>query len=163
MKSPFRTLRLVTATVVSLFMASTAFAGNYSKSNTIVDVASSVDGFSTLVTALKAADLVDTLNSDGPFTVFAPTDEAFAALPEGTVEALLQDPQQLASILTLHVVSGAAKASDVVHLDSVKTVQGKVLDIDTSNGVSVGGAQVVQADVAASNGVIHVIDRVILP
>ncbi|MEM9623295.1 MAG: fasciclin domain-containing protein [Pseudomonadota bacterium] len=146
-----------------MLFASSAFAGTHAKSNTIVDVASSTEGFTTLVAALKAADLVDTLSGQGPFTVFAPTDEAFAALPEGALEGLLADPQQLASVLTLHVVAGKAEAADVVGLSDVTTVQGKSLSIDTSDGVSVGGAKVIQADVGASNGVIHVIDRVILP
>ena len=130
---------------------------------TIVDVASSTEGFSTLVAALQAAELVDTLAGQGPFTVFAPTDEAFAALPEGALDALLADKEQLTAVLTMHVVAGKAEAADVVGLDSVTTVQGAALDIDTTDGVSIGGANVVQADVGASNGVIHVIDRVILP
>lgn len=153
------------ALVASIFVASLAFAGhhNEAKGNTIVDVAVGAGSFETLVTALQAADLVDTLKGDGPFTVFAPTDEAFAALPEGTLAALLQDPAALANILTLHVVAGQANAADVVGLDSVTSLQGKELAISTADGVSVDGANVVQADVAASNGVIHVIDAVILP
>ncbi len=157
------TMKLGTFAAALALLASAAFAGNHSKSHTIVDVASNTEGFSTLVAALQAADLVDTLNGAGPFTVFAPTDEAFAALPEGALEGLLADPQQLASVLTLHVVAGKAEAADVVGLPTVTTVQGKTLDIDTTDGVSVGGAKVIQADVGASNGVIHVIDRVILP
>ena len=156
-------LKLGSVMAAFVLVASSAFAGPYAKSNTIVDVASNTEGFSTLVTAIKAADLVDTLNGQGPFTVFAPTDEAFAALPEGALEGLLADPQQLASVLTLHVVAGKAEAADVVGLSDVTTVQGKTLAIDTTDGVSVGGAKVIQADVSASNGVIHVIDRVILP
>ena len=157
-------LKLGSVMAALVLLASSAFAGSYgTKSNTIVDVASNTEGFSTLVAAIKAADLVDTLNGQGPFTVFAPTDEAFAALPEGALEGLLADPQQLASVLTLHVVAGKAEAADVVGLSDVTTVQGKTLDIDTTDGVSVGGAKVIQADVGASNGVIHVIDRVILP
>jgi transforming growth factor-beta-induced protein len=149
---------------VLVLTASSALAGHHNeKSNTIVDVASSADQFSTLVTALQAASLVETLQGSGPFTVFAPTNEAFEALPEGALASLLADPDQLAAVLTLHVVAGEAKAADVVNLANVTTVQGKVLAIDTSNGVSVGGANVIQADVEASNGVIHVIDRVLLP
>ena len=144
-------------------VASSAFAGSYAKSPSIVEVASSTEGFSTLVTALKAANLVDTLQGDGPFTVFAPTDDAFAALPAGALEGLLADPEKLAQVLTLHVVAGKAQAADVVALSEVETVQGKSLQIDAANGVSVGGAKVIQADVMASNGVIHVIDRVLLP
>jgi uncharacterized surface protein with fasciclin (FAS1) repeats len=149
--------------MVMLFVSSTFAAHHEESEQTIVDVAAGAGNFTTLVTALKAADLVDTLNGEGPFTVFAPTDAAFAALPEGALDGLLADPKQLASVLTLHVVAGRASASDVVGLDSVATVQGTSLDIDTTNGVSVGGAKVVQADVPASNGIIHVIDRVILP
>ena len=149
---------------VALFASSSVFAGNHAeKSNTIVDVASNEAAFSTLVTALQAAALVDTLKGEGPFTVLAPTNEAFEALPEGTLDALLADPDQLAQILTLHVVAGKANASDVASMTDVTTVQGAVLDIDTTDGVTIGGAKVVQADVSASNGVIHVIDRVILP
>jgi len=150
------------ATLV-LFSAS-AFAGHHEKSGkTIVDVAVGAGSFTTLVAALQAADLVDTLNGDGPFTVLAPTDEAFAALPEGALEGLLADPQALANVLTLHVVSGRASAAEVVGMSSVATIQGASLDIDTSDGVSIGGATVVQTDISASNGIIHVIDTVILP
>ena len=133
------------------------------KAATIVDVAASVDTFSTLVAAVQAAGLVETLSGEGPFTVFAPTNEAFAALPAGTLDALLADPEQLAGILTLHVVSGKALAADVVGLTEVTTVAGKVLPISTVDGVSVGGVSVIQTDIMASNGVIHVIDAVILP
>ena len=129
----------------------------------IVAVASEAGSFSTLLTALDAAELTSVLEGEGPFTVFAPTDEAFAALPAGALEGLLANPDQLAKVLTLHVVSGSAKASDVVTLTEVVTVEGSSLPIDTTDGVSVGGAKVVAADVVASNGVIHVIDRVILP
>ena len=158
----------ISAKIGSLFAAlilltSSAFAGSYNSSNTIVDVASNTEGFSTLVAALKAADLVDTLKGDGPFTVFAPTDAAFEALPEGALQGLLDNPEQLANVLTLHVVAGKAKAADVVNVDTVQTVQGTTLDVEQHGGVSIGGAKVIQADVAASNGVIHVIDRVILP
>jgi uncharacterized surface protein with fasciclin (FAS1) repeats len=103
------------------------------------------------------------LEGEGPFTVFAPTDDAFAALPAGALEGLLANPDELAKVLTLHVVSGEALAADVVKLNEVVTVEGSTLAIDTTDGVSVGGAKVVAADVDASNGVIHVIDRVILP
>lgn len=154
---------IAAAGALVLFVSS-AFAVHHEKSeNTIVDVAVGAGSFTTLVTALQAADLVDTLNGEGPFTVFAPTDEAFAALPDGALEGLLADPQQLAAVLTMHVVAGRVTAADVVELSSVKTLQGASLDVDTSDGVSVGGALVIQADVPASNGVIHVIDRVILP
>lgn len=156
--------KLATGIAGLILLTSSAFAAHHEKSaNTIVDVAVGAGNFTTLVTALKAADLVDTLNSEGPFTVFAPTDAAFAALPEGALEGLLADPEALANVLTLHVASGRVSAADVVKLSNVATVQGASLDVVTSDGVSVGGATVVQADISASNGVIHVIDSVILP
>jgi transforming growth factor-beta-induced protein len=122
--------------------------------------------FNTLVAAVKAAGLVDTLKGPGPFTVFAPTDEAFAKLPSGTLETLLQpeNKAKLQSILTYHVVPGRVMAQDVVKLNSAKTVQGQSIRIQTMNGgVMVEGAHVTKTDIAASNGVIHVIDAVILP
>lgn len=129
----------------------------------IVDTAVSAGSFNTLVTAVKAAGLVDTLKSPGPFTVFAPTDEAFAKLPKGTVEALLKDIPKLKKILTYHVVSGKVLASDVVKLKSANTVEGSGVKIDASNGVKINDANVVTPDVAADNGVIHVIDTVLIP
>jgi uncharacterized surface protein with fasciclin (FAS1) repeats len=129
----------------------------------IVETAIDAGSFSTLVAAVQAAGLVDTLSGPGPFTVFAPTDDAFAKLPEGTVESLLQDPEKLAAILTYHVVSGKVMASDVVGLSSAMTVQGGILTIDTTNGVMVNDAMVTATDIEASNGVIHVIDTVLLP
>jgi uncharacterized surface protein with fasciclin (FAS1) repeats len=130
----------------------------------IVDTAAKAGSFSTLVAAVQAAGLVDTLKGAGPFTVFAPTDEAFAKLPEGTVEGLLKDIPQLKKILTYHVVSGKVMAADVVKLTSAKTVEGSDVKIDASNGgVKVNNATVATPDVAADNGVIHVIDTVLLP
>ncbi|MHC5861376.1 fasciclin domain-containing protein [Nostoc sp.] len=130
----------------------------------IVDTAVSTGSFNTLVAAVQAAGLVDTLKSPGPFTVFAPTDEAFSKLPSGTVDALLQDIPQLTKILTYHVVSGKVLASDVVNLDSAPTVEGSSIKIDASNGgVKINDATVVTADVEADNGVIHVIDTVLIP
>jgi uncharacterized surface protein with fasciclin (FAS1) repeats len=131
---------------------------------TIVEIAVATDGFSTLVAALQAAGLVETLSSEGPFTVFAPTDEAFAALPEGLLEKLLlpENSDLLVKILTYHVVAGQVLAADVVDGD-VATVEGQNITLSTTTGVSVNGANVVLADVLASNGVIHVIDAVILP
>jgi len=131
----------------------------------IVDVAVSNGSFTTLVKAVQAAGLVETLKGAGPFTVFAPTDAAFAKLPAGTVEALLKDKQKLAAILTYHVVAGKVLAKDVVALDGkmVKTVQGGELKVDAKSGVHIGEATVIQPDVAASNGVIHVIDKVLIP
>ena len=129
----------------------------------IVDTAVAAGNFKTLATALQAAGLIDTLKGEGPFTVFAPTDEAFAKLPPGTVEGLLKDKAKLTEILTFHVVAGKVTASDVMKLSSAKTVSGKTVSIDTSDGVRVGGARVVKADIAASNGVIHIIDTVLIP
>ena len=129
----------------------------------IVDTAVSAGSFTTLVAAVQAAGLVDTLKGAGPFTVFAPTDEAFAKLPEGTVEALLKDIPKLTKILTYHVVSGKVLAADVVKLTSAKTVEGSEVTIDASNGVKINDSNVTTADVAADNGVIHIIDSVLLP
>ena len=122
--------------------------------------------FNTLAAALKAADLIDTLKGDGPFTVFAPTDEAFAKLPEGTVESLLkpENKSKLVAILTYHVVAGEVPAADVVKLDSAKTVNGAEVSIDASDaGVKVNKSNVVKTDVTCANGIIHVIDTVLLP
>lgn len=129
----------------------------------IVETAIDAGSFKTLVAAVEAANLVDTLTSEGPFTVFAPTDEAFAKLPEGTVESLLKDKAKLTSILTYHVVSGKVMSKDVMNLKKAKTVQGQDINIDTMSGVKVNNAKVVKADIETSNGVIHVIDTVILP
>ena len=129
----------------------------------IVDVAVNAGSFTTLVAAVKAAGLVETLKGAGPFTVFAPTDEAFAKLPAGTVEGLLKDLPKLKKILTYHVVSGKVMAADVVKLKSAKTVEGSDVKIDASNGVKVNDSKVVTPDVAADNGVIHIIDTVLIP
>jgi uncharacterized surface protein with fasciclin (FAS1) repeats len=131
----------------------------------IVDTAVNAGSFKTLAAALQAAGLVDTLKGKGPFTVFAPTDEAFAKLPPGTVETLLkpENKAKLAGILTYHVVSGNVKAADVVKLKSAKTVQGQSVAIDAADGVKINDSKVVKADVECGNGVIHVIDTVLLP
>ena len=132
----------------------------------IVDTAVSAGSFNTLVAAVQAAGLVDTLKGDGPFTVFAPTDEAFAALPEGTVETLLlpENKDQLVSILTYHVVPAKVMSGDIAGKRAkVLTVQGDRLSVNAKRGVKVNDAKVVQADIEASNGVIHVVDTVILP
>ncbi len=133
----------------------------------IVDTAVAADDFNTLVAAVQAAGLVDTLKGDGPFTVFAPTDEAFAALPAGTVDDLLkpENKDQLVAVLTYHVVPGKVVSGDLLGKAlEAETVQGSTVDIDaTGSGVNVDGATVVTADIEASNGVIHVIDAVILP
>jgi uncharacterized surface protein with fasciclin (FAS1) repeats len=130
----------------------------------LVDTAVAAGSFKTLAAALQAAGLVETLKGKGPFTVFAPTDEAFAKLPAGTVEALLQDKEKLTKILLYHVVAGNVMAKDVVKLNSAKTVQGSSVKISAKGGkVMVDSANVIKADIATSNGVIHVIDSVILP
>ena len=144
-------------------LAGGSAADEHVASKNIVETAVAAGSFETLVAAVKAAGLVDTLAGDGPFTVFAPTDEAFAKLPEGTLEALLQDKEKLAAILTYHVIPGKKKAADVVGASSLSTVQGSSLAVDTSSGVKVGGASVVQTDIHTSHGVIHVIDTVLLP
>ena len=134
----------------------------------IVETAIDAGSFNTLVAAVKAADLVKTLSSPGPFTVFAPTDEAFAKLPAGTIDALLKDKAKLTSILTYHVVSGKVMSNDVKTLSSAVTVQGQELSIDAKRwhlhrNVKVNGANVTKTDIECSNGVIHVIDKVLMP
>ena len=130
----------------------------------IVDTAVSAGRFKTLVTAVKAADLVETLKGKGPFTVFAPTDEAFGKVPQDKLEALLKDKKALRAVLTYHVVSGQVMAADVVKLDSAKTVQGQSIQIVVKDGkVMVNGAKVLKTDIVCGNGVIHVIDAVLLP
>jgi len=148
-----------------VFGMSMAAAPAFAEGADIVDTAVGAGTFNTLVAAVSAAGLVDVLKSDGPFTVFAPTDEAFAALPEGTVENLLkpENKDQLVSILTYHVVSGKVMSTDLVDDMMAATVQGSSVTIDLDNGVMVDGATVVAADIEATNGVIHVIDSVILP
>ena len=134
----------------------------------IIDTAVAAGNFKTLVTAVKAAELVDTLKSNGPFTVFAPTDDAFAKLPKGTVEGLLKDIPKLKAVLTYHVVAGKVMAADVVKLKTAKTVQGQDVKIDASKwhlhkNVKINDANVIKTDIATDNGVIHVIDKVIFP
>lgn len=130
----------------------------------IVDTAMAAGTFNTLASALKAANLVDTLKGEGPFTVFAPTDEAFAALPEGTLDNLLANPEELAKVLTYHVVPGMVSSEEVVKLNSAKSVEGSEISITVKDGkVMANNATVVTTDIKASNGIIHVIDAVILP
>lgn len=157
-------MRKFLATLTLLAVASPAFAAD----KNIVEIAASNDDFSTLVAAVKAAGLVETLSGEGPFTVFAPTNEAFAKLPEGTVETLLkpENKDKLVAVLTYHVVPGKVMAAQAVTLDgkSAKSVQGSGIPVEVSDGtVSVAGAKVVATDIEATNGVIHVIDTVILP
>lgn len=147
-------------------LSAPAFADGHGAKADIVDTAVAAGSFSTLVAAVQAAGLVDTLKGPGPFTVFAPTDEAFAALPEGTVETLLkpENKDKLTSILTYHVVPAKVMSGDIAGKKAnVLTVQGDRLSVNAKNGVKVNGAKVVSADIAASNGVIHVIDKVLLP
>jgi len=147
----------------ALMTTSVGFADGHSKD--IVDTAVEAGAFNTLVAAVQAAGLVETLKSEGPFTVFAPTDEAFAALPDGTVETLLkpENKAQLISILTYHVVSGKVMSGDLSNGMTAPTVQGSDITIMTEGGVTVNSANVVTADIETSNGVIHVIDAVIIP
>ena len=158
-----RTSIILLTLLVTVALVPGLFADHHNKSKDIVDTAIAAGSFNTLVAAVKAAGLVDTLKSPGPFTVFAPTDEAFAKLPAGTVEALLKDKEKLTAILTYHVVSGKLMASDVVSKSSLKTVQGQSLKVSTSGGPKVNNASIVKTDIEASNGVIHVIDTVVLP
>ncbi len=162
---------LVMYATLSLLLLNVAQAGHHegghsNMSPSIVELAAGNDDLSTLVAAVQAAGLVGVLSSDGPYTVFAPTNAAFAKLPEGTVESLLksENKDQLTAILTYHVVSGKVKAADVVKLDSAKTVEGSSITITTTDmGVKVDAANVIMTDIAASNGVVHVIDSVLLP
>ncbi|NDJ17757.1 fasciclin domain-containing protein [Myxacorys almedinensis] len=128
----------------------------------IVDIAVSAEGFKTLVTAVQVANLVETLKGSGPFTVFAPNDDAFAKLPPGTIQTLVQNVPQLSRILTFHVVPGKWMKADLEQVDSVISVEGSPIRIDTSDGFEVKNASVLAADIEADNGVIHVLDRVML-
>ena len=154
--------RTYLALTAAALMTGPAFAGDKMD---IVDTAVNAGSFNTLVAAVQAAGLVDTLKGEGPFTVFAPTDDAFAALPEGTVESLLlpENKDQLVAILTYHVVAGKVMAGDLSDGMMATTVQGGDVMIKTEGGVTVDGANVTAADIEATNGVIHVIDAVILP
>jgi uncharacterized surface protein with fasciclin (FAS1) repeats len=144
--------------------AATAEAQDAKPTKDIVETAVAAGSFKTLVAAVQAAGLVETLKGKGPFTVFAPTDEAFAKLPAGTVEALLKDKAKLAAILTYHVVSGDVRAAQAMKLNSAKTVNGQSLKIALKDGgVMIDNAKVVKADILTTNGVIHVIDTVVLP
>ncbi len=160
MKS-MRTLIATLTAAMTLGFAVTATAQDAAKMD-IVDTAVSAGSFKTLVSLIKQAGLVDTLKGKGPFTVFAPTDEAFAKVPKETLEALGKDKAKLAAVLTYHVVPGRVMAKDV-KAGMVKTVNGQELKLGTTGGVTVNGAKVVKADIVTSNGVIHVIDSVLLP
>lgn len=145
-----------------IVLSALSFAALSASAKDIVDTAVAAGKFNTLATALQAAGLVDTLKGPGPFTVFAPTDEAFAKIPKADLDALLKDKAKLSAVLTYHVVSGKVMAKDV-RAGKVKTVQGSELMLGTTGGVTVDAAKVVQADIVADNGVIHVIDSVVLP
>ena len=153
--------KTLAATSFVALMSAPALADNHGAD--IVDTAIAAGDFTTLVAAIEAAGLVETLKGEGPFTVFAPTDDAFAALPEGTVEGLLNDIPTLTSILTYHVVPGAVMSTDLSDGMMAETVNGQSITITIGEGVQVDGANVTTADIEASNGVIHVIDAVILP
>ncbi|PWJ21226.1 fasciclin domain-containing protein [Jannaschia seohaensis] len=157
-----KTLIALTATSA---LAAPAFADGHAMKKDIVDTAAEAGSFTTLLAAAEAAGLVETLKGPGPFTIFAPTDEAFAALPEGTVESLLEEENrdQLVNILTYHVVPGAVMSTDLSDDMMATAVNEGTLTIDLDNGVMVNDATVVSADIDASNGVIHVIDSVLLP
>ena len=148
-------------TAVSMLAVSPALAESHAMS--ILDTAAAAGTFTTLIAAVEAAGLTETLSGEGPFTVFAPTDEAFAALPAGTVEALLADPEALAKILTYHVIAGQVLSTDLTNMMEAATVNGATVMIMTEGGVMVNDAKVTTADIMASNGVIHVIDKVIMP
>ena len=154
-------LALSIAVIAAVALQGPAFAGGMKKD--IVDTAVSAGSFDTLATALTEAGLVETLKGDGPFTVFAPTDEAFSKIPADQLAAILADKETLTAILTYHVVPGKVMAADVANMDSAATVQGQELTISTDSGVMIDSAMVVQTDIEASNGVIHVIDTVMLP
>lgn len=155
--------KFAAASVATLLLSTSAMADGHGKD--IVDTAVAAGDFETLVAAVQAAELVDTLKGEGPFTVFAPTDAAFAALPEGTVENLLkpENKDQLVAILTYHVVPGKVMSSDLSDDMTAATVQGGDITVDLDSGVMINDANVVQADIETKNGVIHVIDKVILP
>ena len=153
---------MTTAALIT-FAGTSAFAESHAATMDIVDTAVDAGNFTTLVAAVEAAGLVETLKGEGPFTVFAPTDEAFAALPEGTVEGLLADPEALADILTYHVVPGQVMAADLTDGMTAATVQGADVTFTVGDTVMVNDATVTTPDIMATNGVIHVIDAVIMP
>lgn len=154
---------LVVLLTISMVLVSGCVQTEQQTEKNIVETAQDSDSFNTLVQAVQEAELVETLSGEGPFTVFAPTDEAFDKLPEGTLEELLNDKEKLRKVLTYHVVSGKYMANEVVEMDSIKTVQGENLSITANGGVMVNDANVTQTDIESSNGVIHAIDKVILP
>lgn len=158
------TVGVVMVATALMFKAGASLGDEKAAEKDLVETAVEAGQFKTLVTAVKAAELVETLKGKGPFTVFAPTDEAFAKVPKDKLEALLKDKKALTAVLTYHVVPGKVMAADVVKLDSAKTAQGRSITIATKDGkVTINGANVLKTDIVCSNGVIHVIDAVILP
>jgi len=158
--------------IIGLFavlVSAVAIAGHHGETEAkqsnkdIVDTAIEAKNFSTLLAAVKQAGLVDALKGEGPYTLFAPTNEAFAKIPKGKLEALLKNKEALTSVLTYHVIPANVSSAQVVNLTSAKTLQGQSISIDTTNGVKVDNANIIMTDIVASNGVIHVIDEVIMP
>jgi uncharacterized surface protein with fasciclin (FAS1) repeats len=155
---------LLALPVTAVAQESQGYAPDAKAKGDIIEVATEAGSFTTLAKAIEVAGLAETLKGEGPFTVFAPTDEAFAKLPEGTLDSLLNDKEKLAAILTYHVVPGKVSSEDVAQLSMAKTVNGQELKISSADGkIMVDGATVTQADIPASNGVIHVLDTVLLP
>jgi len=159
---------IISAFMFSLIFTSLSFAGDHHKSKSskkdIVTTAVEAGNFNTLATALTEAGLIEALQSDGPFTVFAPSDDAFAKLPEGTIESLLKDKEALTKVLLYHVVSGEVTSKEVVKLKKAETLEGEYITIKTTDdGVMINNSNIIGADIMASNGVIHVIDTVLLP
>ena len=155
--------------LMTSLMTAVAMAGHHNEGENkqakkdIVETAIDANNFTTLLTAVKQAGLVDALKGEGPYTLFAPTDEAFAKIPQSQLQALLNDKKMLTSVLTYHVVADNIPSSEVVKLKQAKTLQGQSISINASNGVKVDNANVIMTDIVASNGVIHVIDSVIMP
>ena len=165
-----RTFLLITGLCAAIGISAAAWAGGHAAhapkdghDMDVVEMAAHTGEFDTLAKALEAAGLVETLKGEGPFTVFAPTDAAFAKIPAADLEALLADKERLTAVLTYHVVAGKVLAADAARLSSAESLQGEALRIDASDGVKINSARVTQADVVASNGVIHIIDTVLLP
>jgi len=155
-------IKTLSVSLMTIVFTGVTFAAGHIASKNIVETAVEADDFNTLVSAVQAADLAGTLQGEGPFTVFAPNDAAFAKIPQDTLNSLIQDKEALTQVLGLHVVSGKVMASDAVGLSSAETITGATLDINVMDGaVMVNGAKVIATDIEASNGVIHVIDTVI--
>jgi uncharacterized surface protein with fasciclin (FAS1) repeats len=164
MKGMQKALLVACVAVLGVGIGMWAIAADHAERKDIVDTAAGAEGFSTLVTAVKAAELVESLKGEGPFTVFAPTDEGFAKIPKEQLAALLNDQAALAAVLTYHVVPGKVMAADVVNLGEAETLQGQPVAIVVEDGtVKINGVNVIKTDIECTNGVIHVIDGVLLP